>query len=371
MLTALTNAVFFTGKEKITGKALLLKDGKIAGWTDAAKIPTEAIIINHGGHYIAPGLLDLQIYGGGDHLFSDDPSSAALKAIADALMKTGTTGFLITLATNSITLFEKAIDTVRDNPHPAVLGLHLEGPYINPAKKGAHITEYIKKPGKQEVEALLERAKGVIKMITLAPEICDPAIIRLLLDHGVIISAGHSNATFAEAAEGFRQGIQTSTHLFNAMSPLHHRDPGLPGAVYQSGHAYASIIPDGVHVDYEILSISKKIMQDRLFLITDAVAPSTGVYPHVRQRDRYTLPDGTLCGSAITLLQGVRNCVQHAGISPEESLRMASTYPARLMGLTHRGIIAEGADAFLTVFNKEFLPQGVYVNGVWQHQDAL
>lgn len=364
MLTALTNAVFLTGKEIIKDKALLLENETVKGWVDEVNIPTEARVINHEGHYIVPGLLDLQIYGGGGHLFSDDPSFAALTAMAAGLVRSGTTGFLITLATNSIALFEKAIDVVRDNPHPAVLGLHLEGPYINPVKKGAHIEQYIKKPERKEVEALLKRANGVVKMITLAPEMCDPEIVRLLIDNGVIISAGHSNATYYEAVAGFKNGIQTTTHLFNAMSALHHRDTGLPGAAYQSDHAYASIIPDGIHVDYAALAISKKVMRERLFLITDAVEPSTGDYPHVRQKDRFTLPNGTLSGSAITLLEGIHNCVRYAGIPLDEAVRMASTYPARLYGTPERGEITIGQKANLTIFSEQFAPQHVYINGV-------
>ncbi|RPE13408.1 N-acetylglucosamine-6-phosphate deacetylase [Chitinophaga lutea] len=363
MLTALTGATIYTGQDIQQGKALLLENGIVKGLADAGSIPSEARIINHTGHSIAPGLLDLQIYGGGDHLFSDDPSFAALTHIADALEANGTTGFLLTLATNHLSVFEKAIDTVRDHPLASVLGLHLEGPYINPVKRGAHIPECIKRPTVPEVKALLDRAQGVIRMMTLAPEMCDPAVIELLLSHGVIISAGHSNATFAEAERGFQLGIQTSTHLYNAMSPLHHRDTGLPGAVYQSQHAYASIIPDGIHVDYNTLAISKKVMGERLFLITDAVAPSKGAYAHVFKDDRYTLADGTLSGSAITLLQGVRNCVEHVGIPLDEALRMASTYPSRLMGMPERGVITPGQPANLTIFTASFQPRGIYLNG--------
>ncbi|AWO01343.1 N-acetylglucosamine-6-phosphate deacetylase [Chitinophaga alhagiae] len=363
MLTALTGAVIYTGKDIVREKALLIENGIVKGLAVPDSIPTKARIINHTGHSIAPGLLDLQIYGGGDHLFSDDPSFTALQQIAGSLEASGTTGFLLTLATNSLAVFEKAIDTVRDHPVPSVLGLHLEGPYLNPVKRGAHIPEHIRRPEIKEVEALMERAQGVIKMMTLAPEMCDPAVIDLLLRHGVIISAGHSNATFAEAAAGFRQGIQTATHLFNAMSAFHHRDTGLPGAVYQAEHAYASIIPDGIHVDYNTLAISKKVMGNRLFLITDAVAPSKGAYPHVFRGDRYTLTDGTLSGSAITLLQGVRNCMQHAGIPLDEALRMASTYPARLMGMPERGEITPGQPANLTIFDEAFQPRGIYIAG--------
>lgn len=362
MLLALTQARILTGTKDVTGEALLLENGRILGMVAESSIPSDYYIIHHPGMTIVPGLIDLQIYGGGGVLFSDAPSSAALYEMAAGLNKTGTTGFLITLATNRMEVFEAAMDVVRENPHPAVLGLHLEGPYINPVKRGAHILECIRKPERREVEALLKRAAGTVKMMTLAPEMVSQDIIQLLLDHGVVISAGHSNATFAEGMAGFNAGIQTSTHLFNAMSPFHHRDVGLPGAVYQS-NAFASIIPDGIHVSYETLSISKKVMGDRLFLITDAVEKSEGAYPHVRQSDRFSLPDGTLSGSAITLAEGVRNCVEHAGIPLAEAVRMATLYPAKVMGYTDVGAIRAGYRANLTLLDAAGNPSGVYIDG--------
>ncbi len=364
MITALTNATLFTGTEEIRDKAVLIEDGSIKAMIDPAAIPPQAMLRDYSGHYIAPGLIDLQIYGGGGYLFSNKPSAEALKAMADALVQTGTTGFMLTLATNSMEVFKEAIRVVKNNPHPALMGLHLEGPYINPQKKGAHIEQYIKVPKIEEVQALLAEANGVVKMITLAPELTDPSIIRLLIDYGVIVSAGHSNATFEEGTKGFENGIQTATHLFNAMSPLHHRDTGLPGAVFQNTKAFASIIADGIHVDYQTVSISKKIMKERLFLITDAVEENReGAYVHVKQKDRFTLPDGTLSGSNLTLLTAVKNCVQHVGLSLAEALRMATMYPAQLIAATDRGRIEAGAKADLVIFDKEFAIKAVYLNG--------
>lgn len=362
MMLALTQARIFTGKDMITGESILLDNGRILGLVSENSIPSDYYIIHHPGMTIVPGLLDLQIYGGGGVLFSDAPSSAALYQMAAGLLKSGTTGFLITLATNRLEVFEEAMDIVSDNPHPAVLGLHLEGPYINPVKRGAHILDCIRKPEVKEVEALLKRAKGTVKMMTLAPEMASPDVIQLLLDNGVVISAGHSNATFAEGMAGFNAGIQTATHLFNAMSPFHHRDVGLPGAVYQS-QAFASIIPDGIHVSYEALAVSKKVMGERLFLITDAVEKSEGAYPHIRQEDRFALPDGTLSGSAISLVEGVRNCVQHVGMTFEEAVRMATVYPAKLMGYTDIGAIRSGYRANFTLIDADGNTGGVYIDG--------
>ena len=354
MQTAFVNASIYTGKEKITGKALLIENDKIKQIIDEELIPRSAVIIDCKHGIIAPGLIDLQIYGAGGYLFSNEPSSVALEAIADSLLKTGTTGFYITLATNSMEVFHKAISVVKENPHPAVMGLHLEGPYINPIKRGAHLIQYIKRPERKEVEALLKEAEGVIKMMTLAPEMCDPEIIKLLTDNGVVVSAGHSNATFDEASSGFKNGITTATHLFNAMSPFHHRETGLPGATYLTENIFASIIADGIHVDFNALSISKKVMKERLFLITDAVEESKGAYVHVKQKDRFTLPDGTLSGSRLTLLQAVKNCVEHVGIPLDEALRMASAYPAQLINAMDIGKIEEGCKANLVVFSEDF-----------------
>ena len=364
MLTALINATIFTGKEEVSGKVLIVDGDKIIGLVNCDAVPENAKITDCKNNYIAPGLIDLQIYGSGGYLFSNKPSAIALKSMADAVVISGTTGFLPTLATNSMEIFREAIKIVKENSHPAVLGLHFEGPYINPVKRGAHIIEYIKRPERREVEELLKEADGVLKMMTLAPEMCDPEIIKLLKDNGVIISAGHSNATFEEAVKGYENGITTTTHLFNAMSPFHHRDTGLPGAAYLSESAYASIIPDGIHVDFNALMISKKIMKERLFLITDAVEEvKEGAYIHVKQNDRFTLPDGTLSGSCITLLQGVKNCIEYAEIPLDEALRMASTYPAKLINSPYLGKIEPGCKANLTIFSKEYKPVYTMLNG--------
>ncbi len=355
MLNALINGTIFTGKEKITGKALIVEDDKIKGFVDVESIPADAKKIDADNCIIAPGLIDLQISGGGGYLFSNKPSAFALKSIADSLLANGSTSFFLMLATNSMEIFREAIKVVKENPYPALMGLHFEGPYINPVKRGAHLIQYIKRPRKKEVEELLKEADGVLKMMTLAPEMCDPEIIKLLKDNGVVISAGHSNATFDEAVKGFENGITATTHLFNAMSPLQHRDTGLPGATFLSKNIFASIIADGIHVDFNTLFISKKLMNERLFLITDAVEENKeGAYIHVKQKDRFTLPDGTLSGSKLTLLQAVRNCVEYVGIPLDEALRMASTYPAQLINVKDIGKIEPGFKANLVVFTNDY-----------------
>jgi len=364
---AITNGTVFTGEALISGKTVLINRNKVVGLVSASEIPSEAEIVDAMGGYVVPGFVDLQLYGGGNRLFSADPTVAALDEIATALVKSGTTSFVITLATNTMELVDKALRVFHNYRHPALLGLHLEGPYLNPEKRGAHPANLIRKPEKAEIRSLLLRAGTSLRMMTIAPEQFDDELIDLLLRRGIILSAGHSNATFDEAMHGFRKGIQAVTHLFNAMSPFHHRNPGLPGATFQSDTAKASIIADGIHVDYQTLAISKRLLGDRLFLITDAVvAVDTGTYTHVFAGDRYTLPDGTLSGSALTMMQAVANCVLHAGIPLAEALRMASLYPASLIGADDLGRIAVGATANLVIFDDDYTVRNVLLEGVIQ-----
>ena len=369
MWKAFVNAVIFTGEERITGKALLTENDRIKDIIEVDQVPASATIVDCKDSYLAPGLIDLQVYGGGGFLFSQTTTPPALKSITNSLRSNGTTGFFLTLATNSLGVFRKAIQVVKENPQPGLLGLHFEGPYLNMLKRGAHIKEFIHKPTVEEVTDLLHEAGDVLKMVTLAPEICDPEVISLFNDRGVIVSAGHSNATFDEAMHGYNNGITTTTHLFNAMSSLHHRGTGLPGAVFMHNTAYASIIADGIHVDYQTLAISKRLLGDRLFLITDAVEEvKEGAYVHVRQGDRFTLPDGTLSGSCLTMLQAVHNCTQHAGISLDESLRMASAYPARVAGLHDRGYLKPSYLADMIIFTPGFQATHSVVSGqIYEH----
>jgi len=364
MPKAFINSVLFTGKELLRDRILIADNGRISSVTYDKDLPSGVEVVDCRGNYLAPGLLDLQIAGGGGYLFSSFPTKEALVSITNDIVSTGTTGFLITLPTNTLEVYRKAFRAVKEFSHPALLGIHLEGPFLSPAKKGAHLEECIKVPHIDDVKALVDEAGGSIKMMTIAPEVCDPEIIGLLVSYGITVAAGHSNSTFWEACAGFDNGIRTATHLFNAMSPLHHRDPGLPGAVFHSSEAYASIIADGIHVDYNMVIIAKKIMGERLFLVSDAVEENlVDAYQHVRRSDRFTLPDGTLSGSTLTMLSAVKNCVLNAGISFEEALRMASAYPARVMKYQDRGKIEPGFRADLIMFNDEFEIQEVFIDG--------
>ena len=365
--TAVVNGRIYTGDCVLDGHALLIKGNTIVDVVAEGELPDDTYRIDAGGHHIAPGLIDLQIYGGGGQLLSAHQTPETLAHIAGALVQTGTTGFMITLATNTMAVFDAAIEAAKQYSHPALLGLHFEGPYLNPLKRGAHPAELICRADRTALAEQLERAEGHVKMMTVAPELFDDDSLQVLLAHGVLVSAGHSNATFKEATAGFDRGIKTVTHLFNAMSPLHHREVGLPGAVFAHDTACASIIADGIHVDYKAVAFSKKLLGKRLFLITDAVTEaSEGIYPHVRNGDHFTMPNGTLSGSAISLLDAVANCVKHVGIPLEEALRMASLYPARLIGADTLGRIAPGSKANLLIFDDDYQVKQVLLEGIAQ-----
>lgn len=366
-LKAIKNGRIFTGEEVIDGHALLIDGDRIAGVIKESEIPADAEVVDVAGANISPGLIDLQLYGAGGFLYAADRSAHALEQISKTIVASGTTGYMLTLATNTLDIFREAMAAAADYAHPAFLGLHLEGPYLNPKKRGAHPAELIRRPDKEEIEALLDSEGGLrVKIVTIAPEFFDEATIRTLLERGLILSAGHSDADSGQAMQAFDWGIQAATHLFNAMSPLYHRASGLPGAVFLHEGVSASIIADGIHVSYDLVKISKRVMGDRLFLITDAVTNSnTGLYTHIDKGDHFALPDGTLSGSALTLLQAVGNCVAHAGIPLDEALRMATRYPARVIGATDLGSLQPGMNANVLVFSSDFQPQRVMLGGNW------
>jgi N-acetylglucosamine-6-phosphate deacetylase len=369
-MLAFYNGTVFTGDRFINGYAVLVNNGIIEAILPAADLAADIDRYDLQGNLLAPAFIDLQLYGGNGLLFSEALNEEAILTTDAYCVSGGCTRFLLTMATNSIDIFLKGIDVAKiflqQNPTSGLLGLHLEGPYINPIKRGAHLSEHIKQPKLDEVKLLLDKSEGVVKMMTLAPEQCSDEVIQLLLDNNIVVSAGHSNATYEEATAGFNKGIKTATHLFNAMSPLQGRELGMVGAIYDHTTAYSSIVCDGFHTSFAAVRISKKMMQERLFLITDAVAETSGgAYQHVLKHDRYVLPDGTLSGSALTMIKAVNNCVKQAGIEFDEALRMASLYPARVAQLQNFGKIEEGFKADLVILSNEGLVKQVYRNNMF------
>lgn len=360
------NGRIFTGEHFIDDVHVHVSDGVIASLATA---PPEraAESIDLLGGLLVPAFIDVQLYGGNGQLFGEHPSVESLKATVAASLAGGATHILPTVATNAPAVMDAAIEAVRQYRQqglPGVIGLHLEGPFISPVKRGAHIPAFIRTPTVADIDHLT-RYEGIVRLMTLAPETCSQEVTDRLRQRGVIVSAGHTNATFEQATHAFDNGISMATHLFNVMSPLAHRAPGVVGAVLHHDKACASIIPDGHHVDYHVISIAKKIMGERLFIITDAVTENKeGYYQHRRQGDKYVVADGTLSGSALTMIQAVRNCAAHAGIALEEALRMASLYPARVLGLDHAlGRIAPQYRAELLWLDQALQVKGIYSNG--------
>ena len=357
MKQVITNCIIYSGKEILSGISILISEGKIAGFVYESDIPDDYHILNLKGNNICPAFIDLQIYGANGHLFSAHPTIETINETYQYCLQGGATKFLMTIATNSKDLVSKGISIAKqylNDGGKGLLGLHLEGPWINPEKRGAHLNEYICSPTTEEAKRLIDEADGIVKMTTLAPEMVDESIIDLLLEKGILVSAGHSNASYKQATKGFEK-IKLATHLFNAMSQLQSREPGMVGAIYNNNTVKSSIVADGLHVDFAAIQISKKILGERLYLITDAVAETTsGIYQHVFKNDRYTLPDGTLSGSTLTMMKAVKNCVQHADIKIEEALRMASLYPARILGKENEfGFIERNQMASFVVFDNE------------------
>lgn len=365
-MIAITNGKLFIENKLVEGQTILLGDGAILAIADIA-VPDGADVIDAKGAYVTPGLLDLQIYGSGGNLFSAYPTAETLAQMDDDLISKGTTSFLACVATNTAEVVNQAIAAAKDYRPQATgfLGLHLEGPYLNAKRRGAHPEAYIKKATLEEVKRLIGDADGVVKMTTIAAELQDDDVLDYLADQNVVLSLGHSDATFEQASAAYARGFSTTTHLFNAMAPIHHRSPNLPVAVLNHTTAMASIIADGRHVDFEMVNLSHRLMGDRLFLITDAVTPcSIGPYQHLLDGDKFITPDGTLSGSNITLLQAVKNCVSHCGISLNDALKLASANPARLMGLSSTyGSLNVGNAANLLFLDENLRLAKVFVNG--------
>ncbi|MFI5186153.1 MAG: N-acetylglucosamine-6-phosphate deacetylase [Chitinophagales bacterium] len=347
----------FTGDNWLYDQVLVVNKGIIEKVIPASLFTEDVPVEYFPGCFMAPAFIDLQIYGAHQKLFAVYPGTDSLDKLKKYCNSGGAAYCLPTVATNTMDVFYKCIDAIRDYWNKGgggILGLHIEGPWINPAKRGAHIESFIHSPARREVEELIGYGRDVIKMITLAPEVCSREVIDFILNNNIIVSAGHSNATYKQAMQGFNNGIKTATHLYNAMSSLQHREPGLVGAIFNNENVMCSIIADGHHVNYEAIRIAKKIMGQRLFAITDAVTETNeGYYQHYLAGDKYEAA-GILSGSALTMSKALQNLVNHAGIELEEALRICSLHPAKVMGLENElGKIEKGHKAKMIVMNEK------------------
>lgn len=359
---------------------VLIDQGRIAAIRPLSAFSPDLPAYDLQGQHLSAGFIDLQLNGCGGVMFNAAQTQETLAVMQEANLKSGTTSFLPTLITSPDTDMRCAIEATRDymQAHPnQVLGLHLEGPYTNPIRKGIHPAAQIRHPTEDMIEYLCQNAPWIAK-ITLAPEQNDLNHIRRLSEAGILVAIGHSAANYEQAIAGFNAGIRFATHLYNAMTPtLNGREPGIVGAIYDRQDIYAGIIVDGHHVHPANVRLAHRILGERLCLVTDATAPAgapadfdhfdfcgtTVFYRHGQCVDK----NGTLGGSALTMIEGVQNLVLQVGIPLEEALRMASLYPARAIGRANDlGSIAQGKVANLVIFDDAFNVTATLVHGTYQ-----
>lgn len=345
----------FTGSSWISEVVIKIADGKIIA------IKKEGYDHKNAFPLVVPALIDLQIYGAGGKLLSEFPEASTIQLIYDYCVAGGAAYFQPTIASQSNEIIMAAIKAVKDYKRgggKGCMGLHIEGPWINPIKKGAHNEAVIHSPTMEEVKAIIDYGADDIGMITVAPEVCSKEIIDFIQSKGIVVSAGHTNADYTTAMSFFDNGIQVATHLYNAMSPLQHRAPGVVGALFNHPRAMCSLVADGYHVDFSAIQIAKKLMGDRLFCITDAVTTTnTGFYQHYLVGDKYESA-GTLSGSALTQLKSVNNLVEQVGIDVGEAVKMCSLYPAKVMqqkGITGTIEVNENADLLCLSADRQLL----------------
>jgi len=377
MLQALTNARI-ANKDGISDRhAVLIEDGRIADLVagDDPRLK-QAQCRDLGGLLLLPGFIDTQVNGGGGVLLNDEPTVETIRRMGAAHRKFGTTGFLPTLISDDLSVMERAIGAVAAAVRegvPGVLGIHLEGPFLSPARKGVHNVEKFRQIDARALE-LLTSLKGAKTLVTLAPEMTTPDTIAKLTKAGVIVAAGHTNATYDDIMEAYRQGLTGFTHLFNAMSPLTAREPGVVGAALSNPDSYCGIIVDARHVHPETLKLALRCKpHDRFMLVTDGLA-NVGTNEDsfkllnatIRIKNGvYVDENGTLAGSALDMRQAVRNAMTYLGVSLYEALTMASAAPACFLGLGHEyGAIAKGFRANFVVAGDDLNIRETWIDGV-------
>ena len=349
----------FDGQTLLADHALDMASGRIRSLTMLKNLPAGAECRTVPGT-ITPGYLDLQVNGGGDVFLNDTPTPSGMAEIAAAHRRFGTVGIMPTLITDAPEVLDRAAEAILAARNDAgILGLHIEGPHISEARRGTHATRFIRPLDDRTIAVVTKlRRAGVAVMITVAPEATSPGQIAALAATGAVVSIGHSDASAAEVRAALEQGASCFTHLFNAMSPMLNRAPGVTGACINST-AYAGIICDGVHVADEMLGLALRArpVPDTTFLVSDAM-------PTVGGSDRFSLygdeislehgrlvnSEGSLAGAHVTMAQSVARLIRHVGVTPETALRMAVTIPARVISAPHlSGVIGREVSDLLVL----------------------
>ncbi len=363
-MRSITAKYIFDGVNLLTNKIILLADNQIVDVIDSDKLYDKSQLEDFGDSVISPGMLDLQLNGCGGVLFNADISIETLETMHQTNLKFGTTGFLPTLITadfnDSITALEVVKEWFKQYGNTrGVLGIHLEGPFLSKEKRGIHPEEFIIKPTDEMLAKIVPYAKLFPIKMTMAAENVKPEQIEFLAKHGIIVSIGHSNASYEVAENAFKHGAKTVTHMFNAMSGMTGRNPGLIGAVL-ANPVYLGLIVDMLHVDKANVRLMTRLKPTSVYLVTDAVTP-TGTDmtefdfagKHLYVRDGKCVDDaGTLGGAYLTMNEVIENCVEKCGLSLEQSLTMATLIPAQLLGVDDQiGRIAKGYRSDLIAMN--------------------
>jgi len=375
MNTALVNARVLLDDGFAHGKAVLVEGGRILAVVDGGDVPSGFARRDLGGGSLVPGFIDVQVNGGGGVLFSDAPSPDAIARIGAAHRRFGTTGFLPTLISSDLDTVGTAIAATRQalaDGAPGLLGVHIEGPFLNAARKGIHDASKFRIIDEPAI-ALLTSLNLGRTLVTLAPETTTPDVISRLTKAGVVVAAGHTNADYATIRAALDHGLAGFTHLFNAMSPLTSRKPGTVGAALDDADSWCGLIVDGKHVDPVVLRIALAAKRhDRFMLVTDAM-PTVGMVDKafrlggrlIKVKDGVCVDEhGTLAGSDLDMATAVRNSVKMLGLSLEEAARMASRSPAEFLGLGRElGRIAPGYRADLALLDDSLAVTETWING--------
>lgn len=377
-LKALINGRIFTGEKILHQHVLLVEKGHIIDIVPEHLLPQVKDCYDLNGGLLAPGFIDVHVNGAAGALLNHQPSSQALQTIAQAHREYGTTAFLPTLMTDTWEQMINAVAAVvaaAELGVPGILGIHLEGPYLNVERKGVHSAKRIRVPSSDEdINHLFDIFPAhLIKLITLAPERVSPEFIQRLIRHGMIVSAGHTEASYDQMQIALAHGVTGFTHLFNAMSPMTSREPGVVGAALDHGDSWCGLIVDGHHVHPVTLRQAIKAKaKGKMMLVTDAmhtVGQGASRFdlmgsPIVSENGKVTTLNGTLAGSNLDMATAVRNTVQQVGLGLEEALRMASLYPAQFLKLDHKiGRIAKGFQADLVLIDDHMQVQQTWIKG--------
>jgi len=376
--TAFFGARIFDGQEWNDDAALLVNGGVVEGIVAEGDIPYG--VTRHGldGGMLVPGFIDLQVNGGGGVLLNDDRTLSGLRTICSAHYQYGTTALLPTLITDTPEVTAQTVAAGRQAVEaqlPGFIGLHLEGPHLSLARKGAHDPALIRPMSEDDLNNLIAARKALPNLLsTVAAETVRPEQIARLSEAGVVVSIGHSDASMAQVEAAAAAGASMATHLFNAMSQIGNREPGVAGAVLSLGSLSAGLIADGIHVHPQTIGIALRAKRGpaEIFLVTDAMALTgsdlqsftlNGRVIH-RANGALRLEDGTLAGADLTMIDAIKYMRDVVGISLEEALRMATVYPARSMKIAHRhGFLGEGGVASFVHLSDDLAVRSTWIDG--------